>query len=192
MQQASASRQPTLLWNLDREKLFGKFAFSNNPTPENPEGIKLLDDWAVKNLVKVSIAALPDAAQHGVELVQFHRRVAPAFEALLKAWGDAGVLDRILVWNGSYAPRYKRGRAPGPKQPANAAYLSAHSWGSAFDVNARWNGLGHAPAAPGTVGSVWDLVEIAENLGWAWGGRWRVPDAMHFEATARCLSEGTT
>lgn len=192
MQQASAARRPTLLWNLDREKLFGKFAFANAPTPENPEAIKLLDDWATKNLVKVSIAALPDAAQHGVELVQFHRRVAPAFEKLLKAWGDAGLLEHILVWNGSYAPRYKRGRAPGPKQLANAAFLSAHSWGSAFDINARWNPLGHPPAPPGSVGSVWELVEIAEARGWAWGGRWRVPDGMHFEATERCLIEVAT
>lgn len=191
MQQASA-RRPTLLWNLDREKLFGKFAFANAPTPENPEAIKLLDDWAAKNLVKVSIAPLPDAAQHGVEIVRFHRLVAPAFEALLKTWGDAGLLERILSWNGSYVPRYKRGRAPGPKQPSNVAFLSAHSWGSAFDVNARWNALGHAPAPAGTLGSVWELVEIAEDLGWAWGGRWRVPDAMHFEATARCLSKETT
>lgn len=190
MQSTSPRRPATPLWNIDREKLFGKFAFVNAPTRENPEAIRVTDDWVEKNLVKASIEPLPDPAQRGIELVRFHRLVAPSFEALLKAWGDAGLLEHILSWNGSYVPRYKRGRAPGPGEPPNLAYLSAHAWGSAFDINARWNPLGRVPAFAGTEGSVWDLVEIAESLGWAWGGRWRRPDGMHFEICR--LPEKTT
>jgi hypothetical protein len=176
---------------MDRERLFGKFAFVGAPTPQNPEAIRITDDWAEKNLVKVSIAALPDAAQHGVENVRVHRQVALSFCALLEAWADVGVIDRILRWDGSYVPRYKRGRAPAPGQPPNIAALSAHSWGSAFDINARWNPLGREPAAPGHEGSVWDLVDIAEDLGWVWGGRFRTaPDGMHFEAGPKCVFKG--
>lgn len=176
------SVRPVAMWNLDREKLFGKFAFVGAPTRGNPEAIRITDDWAKENLEKVSISPLPDAAQHGVELVRFHRLVAPAFEALLEAWGDAGLLEHILSWNGSYVPRYKRGRAPRPGEPDNVAYLSAHSWGSAFDINARWNGLGRAPAPLGAPGSVLPLVPIAKSLGWFWGGDFRGrKDPMHFE-----------
>ncbi|MDQ4144197.1 MAG: M15 family metallopeptidase [Actinomycetota bacterium] len=54
--------------------------------------------------------------------------------------------------------------------------LSHHSWGAAFDLNSQEN----------TFGTKADLdmriVEIFEDRwGFTWGGRWIVPDGMHFE-----------
>jgi len=171
-----------MLWNLDRERLFGKFAFEGDPSPDNPERIKVTDDWAKENLVKVELGPL--AASEGADVAVFHKLVAPAFEKLVKAWDDAGLTLHVLTWNGSYAPRYKRGRAPAPGMPADPSKLSAHSSGSAFDINAPWNRLGKPPTPRGLEGSNWELVAIAESLGWVWGGKWRHPDAMHFELGA--------
>jgi hypothetical protein len=126
VQQSSSPKKTPMLWNLDRERLFGKFAFVNDPQPGNPEHIRITDDWANKNLVHVSIDVLPDGAQHGVHLALFHRLVAPSFVALLEAWDEAGLLGHIISWDGSYAPRYKRGRAPGKGLPPAPAMLSAH------------------------------------------------------------------
>ena len=55
--------------------------------------------------------------------------------------------------------------------------------GTAFDINVAWNGLGVQPALLGQKGSVRELVEIAFEHGFIWGG-WFTnrPDGMHFEA----------
>jgi hypothetical protein len=165
--------QPTVraLTTRGRERLFGKYKYIAAPTKTNPEGIKIIDQWAKENLVDISLAALP---QHeGPNRATFHRLVAPRVEELIKAWKDAGLLEDILSWNGGYNARFIRG---------SRTSLSAHSWGSAFDINARWNALGKAPAKLGQKGSVLRLVPIAEELGWYWGGRMRArQDGMHFE-----------
>ena len=114
------------------------------------------------------LSALP-----GADVAILHRKVAPRFEALVSAWRLAGVLGDVLTLNGSYAARYVRGTTQGT--------LSAHAWGSAFDINVAWNGLGRVPAAEGAKGSVRRLVPIAEALGWYWGGHMSRPDGMHSE-----------
>ena len=69
-------------------------------------------------------------------------------------------------------PRYIRG---------SATTLSNHAWGTAFDVNYRWNQLGHVPALKGEIGSVRELVPRAHQLGFYWGGHFSRRDGMHFE-----------
>ena len=58
---------------------------------------------------------------------------------------------------------------------------SNHSFATAFDINAAWNGLGREPAARGEKGSVRELVPIFEKWGFRWGGNFRRRDGMHFE-----------
>ena len=104
---------------------------------------------------------------------RFHRRAAGQLEALWAAWGRAGLLGRVRTYEGSYAARFVRGR-PGQ--------LSSHAYGSAFDINQRWNRLGHLPAPAGAAGSVRELVDIANAHGFFWGGHFKGrPDGMHFE-----------
>jgi hypothetical protein len=64
--------------------------------------------------------------------------------------------------------------------------LSNHAYGTAFDINAAWNGLGREPAPLGAKGSVLELLPLAEAHGFAWGGLFSRRDAMHFEV-ARVL-----
>jgi hypothetical protein len=53
--------------------------------------------------------------------------------------------------------------------------LSHHSWGIAIDLNVGEN-------RPGTRSDQDPrLVRIMERNGFTWGGRWLIPDGMHFE-----------
>lgn len=155
-----------------RNRLFGTFAYKHTPVPDNPEKITVTDDWVKKNLVTVQL--IPElAALPGADIANLHRLVAPKFEELVEAWRAAGVLGDIKTWNGSYSARLVRGTKIGT--------LSAHAWGSAFDINAKWNGLGVTSPAEGKEGSVLRLVDIAQKRGWLWGGFFNRKDAMHFE-----------
>ena len=78
----------------------------------------------------------------------------------------------VVTWNGSYSPRFVRG---------SQATLSAHSWASAFDINAQYNPLGRPGTPLGKTGSVMRLIPAAEKLGFFHGGAFRRPDFMHFE-----------
>ena len=53
--------------------------------------------------------------------------------------------------------------------------VSRHAWGLAIDLNAAANPYGQPSAQDPR------LVRVMERHGFAWGGRWPTPDAMHFE-----------
>jgi hypothetical protein len=53
--------------------------------------------------------------------------------------------------------------------------ISHHTWGVAFDINVSQNVFGHTPLLDPRI------VSIFERWGFNWGGRWLVPDGMHFE-----------
>jgi hypothetical protein len=154
-----------------RSIMYGRFAYKATPTKDNPERIQVTDAEWLKKLVKINLP-VELASVEGVDVATFHELVLPRFEKLIASWRKKDLLGDIIQWSGSYAPRFIRGR-PG--------VLSAHAFGSAFDINAGYNGLGKKPAAAGTKGSVLRLVPIAEEQGWIWGGRWQRPDGMHFE-----------
>lgn len=156
-----------------RNKVYGKFAYLPAPTETNPEAIKITDDWARENIVVVGVPQLQrisGAPETG--RVSCHRLVAPKLLELFAAWEAAGLMKHVIRWDGLYVPRFVRG---------SRTTLSSHSHGSAFDINAKWNGLGQVPAARGDTGSVRELVPIANRLGWYWGGHFSRPDGMHFE-----------
>lgn len=165
-----------LVGNAERAQVFGRFAFVPAPTDQNPEGIRITDGWDRQNIVTVEVPQLRGVAgapSHAK--VSFHRLVAPKALTLFEAWEKAGLLSLVRSWGGSWAPRFIRG---------SRTTLSNHAFGSAFDINVAWNGLGTRGAAVGAVGSVRQLVPIANELGWYWGGHWTSggrPDPMHFE-----------
>jgi hypothetical protein len=168
--QPTSSKTLRPLTTVDRDRLFGKFKYKPAPLPGNPERIQIIDTWGQENLVKI---AVPEPLVKIVgKTASFHRLVAPRFLELVEAWQQAQVLEDIVQWGGSYAPRYIRG---------STTNLSAHAWGSAIDVNVPFNPLGKAACAVDQKGSVLRLVPIAEKLGWAWGGRFSRCDGMHFE-----------
>ncbi len=174
--------------NVGRHEVFGYFKYAPAPTSGNVEAVQFLDDWPDKNIVSVEIPQLkliPGVPHEGQMvgkgpksgIVSVHRLVAVQMAELWQAWEDHGLLDRVLTWGGLWAPRFIRG---------SKSVLSNHCFASAFDVNVPWNGLGREPAPTGERGSVWELVELAHEYGFYWGGHFQRKDGMHFEV-ARVL-----
>jgi peptidoglycan hydrolase-like protein with peptidoglycan-binding domain len=156
----------------ERVALFGRLEFVAAPVAGNPEAIRITNDYAV-NIVAVTVPQLVGVDGSPGGFAQFHRIVAPQVLALFAAWEAAGLLPLVLSWAGSWAPRFVRG---------SKTTLSNHAFGTAFDINAAWNGLGVKPAPSGARGSVVDLVPLARAHGLFWGGDFSRPDGMHFEA----------
>jgi len=157
-----------------RERVFGHLAFKPNPTEGNPEGIAVASSWRKDNLVRVTIPQLrgvKGAPKSGRVFV--HRLAAEPLVRLFEVWEQKFMLAYLKTWAGSWCPRFVRG---------SRRYLSNHAYGTAFDINATWNGLGRRPAKLGVNGSVRELVTTANGLGWFWGGHYtKRPDGMHFE-----------
>lgn len=165
---------PPLVTTAARQQVFGRFDFTPNPTPGNPEGIKISGTWVQDNIQAVEIPQLrgiSGAPANGV--IQAHRAIASQLRALWAAWDQAGLLNLVKSWAGSFVPRFVRG---------SRTTLSNHAFGTAFDINAPWNGLGMVPAVLGRPGSVRALVPLAHAHGFYWGGHFSRPDGMHFEA----------
>ena len=168
--------------NSSRQALFGKFEFAHEPQDTNRENIRILGSWVADNIVSVTV---PQLAGVGIPVtagtvpssgkLQFHRKGASQLLALWAAWESAGLRDRVITWGGAFMPRLIRGKI------AEKA-LSVHAFGCAFDINMAQNALGVEPARVGKPGCVRELVRLANEHGFFWGGHFRDrPDGMHFE-----------
>ena len=157
--------------NNARAAVFGKFEYKSKG--DGTEAIEILGDWERKNIVAVAIPQLVGVSgMLPSGKVRFHKLAAKQLEQLFKDWEKAGMIDQILTYAGSYVPRFIRG---------SRRTLSNHAFGSAFDINVAWNGLGQVPAFLGEKGCVREMVEIANKNGFYWGGHFSRKDGMHFE-----------
>lgn len=157
------------LTSAGRERLFGKFRYQAT----QGGNIKILGNWTAENIVKVKIPQLIGvygAPKDGV--IYWHKLGVEQIKGFFQAVEDAGLLHLIISWAGSYNARFIRG---------SSTSLSNHSWATAFDINAPENWLGQQPAAIGKKGSLLQLVEIAHQFGFYWGGHFQRLDGMHFE-----------
>jgi D-alanyl-D-alanine carboxypeptidase/Putative peptidoglycan binding domain len=155
-----------------RQKIFGVFTFVPEPTPSNPENIRITNNWVKENIVSVKIPQLKSFS--GRDSMQFHKLAADQLSKLWKDWEKAGLLHQVLSFDGSFVSRFVRGLAA-------KGVLSNHAFGSAFDINFLFNKLGAIPALVGQKGSVRELVPIANENGFYWGGHFSRLDGMHFE-----------
>jgi hypothetical protein len=164
---------PPLTSTTERQALFGRFRFVAEPLPDNRENIRILGDWEAQNIVRVQIPQLAGVAGAPASgAIRFHRLAVAQLVSLWKAWEDAGLLSRVKTWGGSFVPRFVRG---------SDSVLSNHAFGTAFDLNVAFNPLGAQPALAGRPGSVRELVPIANEKGFYWGGHFTRLDGMHFE-----------
>jgi hypothetical protein len=169
---------PPLVSDAERRAIFGNFGFVPAPTPSNPEAIKITDGWASTNIVSVNVPGLAGKPIGGVHAtssgkMSFHRKATAQLVSLWQAWGNAGLLDRILTFDGGYNPRFQRN---------SHVRLSNHAFGTAFDINAQYNPYLKPVALMGKKGTVVELVALANEHGFYWGGHFAPStDGMHFE-----------
>lgn len=159
---------------VDRVNTFGSFSFTSSPIPGCPEFVHVKDPKNFE-LVNVFVPELLGTKGCPSGHVMFNKKASNGLLQLFEEWKKRDLLKLILTWDGSYVPRFVRG---------SRNVLSNHAWGTAFDINARWNALGTQGALVGQVGSVRELIEVAANVGF-FSGLWfdSRPDPMHFEAT---------
>jgi hypothetical protein len=161
----------------DRKKIaemFGNLEYEATETGK----VRITNGWDKDNIVEIYIPQLNKIGQkwgHKEGKILFHKNAAQQMIDMWQAWENEGLLQHVINWSGSYYPRFIRGRTD---------RLSNHSYGSAFDINVKQNGLGKRPALKGEYGSVRELVPIANHYGFFWGGHYRRrKDGMHFEVS---------
>lgn len=139
------------------KEAFGEFA----ARADSDGRITIEPRWVTRNLRSERVPLLGR--------LTCHRALFPQLEAALRgleAGGQSHVVD-ASDHAGCWVPRFI-GWDPDD-------WLSHHAWGIALDVNVSNNAFG-APPDQGP-----ELVTAMERSGFTWGGRWLIPDGMHFE-----------
>ncbi len=139
------------------KETFGEFA-----ARPNPDGtIDIEDSWRRSNIVTRPVPILGRAMCHRGLFPQLRQALSDLASRALSFTIDPG------DYGGCYSPRFID-TDPGGR-------LSHHSWGIAIDLNVSTN-------RPGTRSDLDPRVVAAfEDAGFTWGGRWLIPDPMHFE-----------
>jgi peptidoglycan hydrolase-like protein with peptidoglycan-binding domain len=165
-----------------RLDIFGEFKFRHSPLPDNYENIEILENWEADNIISATVPQLSGirgANRQGT--ARIHKMIRDQFLGLWQAWEDAGLMGKVLTYEGAFVARFIRGAAL-PENVEKSEKLSNHAWGTAFDINCEWNKLGKIPALVGEKGSVRELVSLANQFGIYWGGHFDSRlDGMHFE-----------
>jgi hypothetical protein len=149
-----------VLTSLEEKLRFGEFAALPHATAS---GYLTVDPhWRAAHLRTAAVPVLGP--------VTCNRAFIPQLRAALRA-----VVRRHLQflinrhdYGGCYAPRLIPGHA--------GQELSHHAFGSAIDLNVHANPQGQRPHQDPR------LVRIFARYGLTWGGRFLIPDGMHFEA----------
>lgn len=142
-----------------RDLYYGPLRFVPAPTPENPEGIRITNDFESRNIIRKTFPLIGFAA--------IHKSAAPALEAALTEIQRKGMGHLIHSYEGGFYPRFVRN---------SKTNLSSHSYGTSIDINARENPQGKL----GTPDQD-KLAAIFEKHGFYYGNRFSNPDPMHME-----------
>ena len=137
---------------------FGEFA----ARPLSDGRIDIEERWYRNNIRSASVPVLGR--------VTCHRAVLPQLRAAMLEIRQSGLAYLVNRNNfgGCYSPRFVNS--------VPMTRLSHHSWGIALDINVAENAYGTRPDQDPR------LVDLLENeWGFTWGGRWQIPDGMHFE-----------
>jgi hypothetical protein len=136
------------------KKIFGEWTYR----PTSSRFVIPDKAWEDANIVEERVPLLG--------LIACNTKLIPQLTGAMRELIARGLGGLIRTSNGCYSPRMQVG---------NTYALSRHAYGIAVDVNATRNPYGETPSQDPR------LVEVMERWGFTWGGRWLVPDGMHFE-----------
>lgn len=156
-------------------------AFYGDPDPDHNGVADRM--WEMNSLERISppyrMVLAWDTARR-LNSITVHKKCASSLfrilEAIAKHYGsEQGIeANRMHMFGGTYAFRLTRG----------GVSLSMHSYACAIDLDPASNGLGRAwKESQGMMPEA--VIDIFKGEGWAWGGDFKRPDAMHFEAITR-------
>jgi D-alanyl-D-alanine carboxypeptidase len=139
------------------KKNFGEFAARPLPTGR----LEIEASWLKQNVRAARVPILGE--------VVCHKALLPQLTQAMRTVADRGLAHLIdrSSYGGCFGPRFI-GLDPDGR-------ISHHAWGIAFDINVAENAFGAEPNLDR------DLVDAIEQWGFTWGGRWIIPDGMHFE-----------
>jgi hypothetical protein len=137
--------------------LFGEF--SARPAPGRPGWLDVEPGWEREHIATRPVPLLGSATCNVA--------LFPQLRGAIRELIAEGLSDTISSYSGCFAPRHIN-RIP-------TAGLSHHSWGIAVDINVPQNPFGATPHQDPR------MVEVFEEWGFMWGGRFIEPDGMHFE-----------
>jgi hypothetical protein len=140
------------------KELFGEFAAK--PREGWPAGFLTADPQWVRTYIDTQRVPL-------LGTVTCNAALFPQIRGAIRELIRKGLGDTITSYSGCWAPRHILGDPD--------AGLSHHAWGIAIDVNVPQNPFGAEPNQDPR------LIEVFEDWGFIWGGRFIVPDGMHFE-----------
>ena len=145
-----------------------------DPFETSDEG-RYMTVWNVPEYVFKYIPEIP-------RRIYCNKQMCLPLELAFLAAINRGLTEEIKTWDGCFQVRPIRGyeklfNALYAKGNVKAAmkYASNHSWGTAIDINATWNGLGKKPQMSK------ELVSCFLDASFEWGGTWSRPDGMHFQ-----------
>ena len=143
-------------------RVYGTFDYEDS---ETQKGAVIIErEWVRENIVKVVF--------HTGQHTWCHQGIADELKALYKEACDKSGYTPKSAW--SWVARRQRWSVKRP--------LSLHSWGVCIDFDPKLNGVG--PVEDSKLYQHPEFIEVFENAGWTWGGRWKkYPDAMHFQRT---------
>lgn len=153
----------------------------------DPDAIKILEGWADINITTFPCESLSVFTNGMYRMVTLNHQAKDDFLELMAAWHDRGLLEEIrehavskkktFRMDGYWVPRYKRGLTQA-QHDQNPNHLSNHASGHAFDMLAALypRGLTIQSSDP-----IHQLVAVAEEFEWEWGGYFHTPDGMHFQ-----------
>ncbi|MGH2747851.1 MAG: M15 family metallopeptidase [Actinomycetota bacterium] len=139
------------------KRTFGEFA-----ARPRPDGFFDVDPaWRAAHIRSAHVPVLGE--------ITCHRALFPQLRAALKDVVQNGLSFAIDPgdFGGCFSPRFINADPEGR--------VSHHAWGIAVDFNVSENTPGSRPNLDRR------LVDVFENWGFTWGGRWLKPDGMHFE-----------
>lgn len=134
--------------------------------------------WESENIVRVKAPWKLITAWDGapVSSIMVHKKCSESLLRVLEQiWGSAGQSQRKVdewgmnLFAGAYNFRLMRGDNR----------LSMHSWGCAVDFDSARNSFGDTTPNFKNIPAV---LNAFRSQGWTWGGEWKKPDGMHWQA----------